>query len=82
MNGLKIMKSIDIPESLQYDMQNNRFLLIDSGYADENRFVVFSAFFKRTFIDSSSIWMVDGTFRSTPSDFYHLLTIHIYNFGK
>lgn len=43
-NGFKPIKGIKIVKELQNDMQNNKFLLFDSAYDDENRFVVFSAF--------------------------------------
>lgn len=80
--GLKIMKFVDIPEILRLDHQKNNFMLFDSGIEDDNRFVIFSSFFKQRFISRSDIWIVDGTFRSCPSDFFQLFTIHIYVFGK
>lgn len=80
--GLSVMKFIDIPEQLRIDHQKNQFLMYDSGYEDENRYVIFSSKFKEKYINQSDIWLIDGTFKSTPSDFYQLVTIHIFILGK
>lgn len=38
--------------------------------------------YKNKFIMVADIWFIDGTFRSTPSDFYQLRTIHMLIFCK
>lgn len=80
--GLKILSFIDIPEILQKDHHGKKFMLYDSGSSDENRVVVFCSEFKKKYIVNSKTWISDGTFRSTPVDFYQMLTIHFLFFGK
>lgn len=72
----------DIPEILQFDSKGNKFLIHDSGMNDKNRIVIFSSSFKRKFIEKSCTFIIDGTFKVTPKDYYQLFIIHIYIFGK
>lgn len=80
--GIEIAGYVDIPMALQKDHQGNNFLIHDSGYDDINRFVIFSSQFKSFFIMNADVWLVDGTFKSVPGDFYQLITVHIFIFGK
>jgi hypothetical protein len=80
--GLDIQKFHYIPDTLRSDHQGNKFFLYDSGYDDQNRFVIRSSEYKKKFIQKADVSIIDGTFRANPSNFFRMLIVHIYIFGK
>lgn len=81
-NGIFVAKFVEIPDQLRKDYQGNDFFIYDSGHEDESRFVIFSSFFKKLFIEKAKVWVIDGTFRTSPSNFYQILTVQFYIFNK
>ena len=55
---------------------------MDSGLNDDKRFVIYMSDFQREWLVRSSVWLVDGTFKSCPPGFYQILAIHGFVFGK
>lgn len=78
----QIKKFNDIPNFLHYDSKGNKFLLHDSGYDDPNRIIIFYSSNKQKYVVKAETWIIDGTFKVSPGDFYQLLTIHIFIFSK
>lgn len=72
----------DIPDNLKYDKKGNIFLRFDSGINDDNRYIIFFAKFKELRLQESKLILIDGTFKSCPSGFYQLVTIHGYILDK
>ena len=56
-------------------LSGNNFLLYDSG-PGINRIVMFSTAENKKILSFSKIWMADGTFKTVPSLFSQLYTIH------
>ena len=54
----------------------------DSGYNDDERFGVFSSNFCLFYLKKASIFMIDGTFKSSPLGFYQLISIHAQMFSE
>jgi hypothetical protein len=72
----------DIPESLKYDKNGNLFLRFDSGMEDENRYIIFYTKFKEEKFKTMDVFIIDGTFKSSPPEFNQLVTIHVHFLDK
>ena len=72
----------DIPEILRNTLNGKKFMQFDSGVCDPERFVIFYSEESYCFIKYAKIWLVDGTFKSCPSSFQQLYTIHGFLYGK
>jgi len=70
----------DIPNSLQFTLNNRKFLQHDSGLSDKSRSIIFYNEEFIEYIKSVHVWVVDGTFKSAPNEFYQLLTFSGYIF--
>jgi hypothetical protein len=65
-----------IPEKLQKTLTGERFLLFDSG-KHEDRIIIFASAHSLNQLIIHRSWYMDGTFRSCPSLFGQVFTIHI-----
>lgn len=72
----------DIPESLKRDLRGDLFLRFDSGSNDPNRIVIFCSEYKIKHFKKTTLFVIDGTFKSSPQGFYQMLVLHGYLFGK
>lgn len=72
----------DIPPELQLTLNKQKFLQYDSGITCPKRFLVFlSEEFKELIKDNQSI-IIDGTFKSSPAEYYQIITLQFFIFGK
>lgn len=69
-------EDIDLPQSFTI-LHNENFLLFDSG-PTADRIMVFSTHENLRFLGTCEIWMVDGTFKSSPTLFDQIFIIHGY----
>lgn len=72
----------DIPKLLSFDHQGNKFLRFDSGVNSKSRIIIFASSYKEKYIAKSKVWLVDGTFKTSPHNFYQLLIMHGVVFGR
>ena len=75
-------KQKDIPEELFKNQRGEVFLRYDSGCDAKERYVIFMSDLQKEEIKNCKVFLIDGTFRSVPSCFYQLITIHGDFFGK
>jgi hypothetical protein len=68
----------ELPLNLRHTIQGDEFFSYDSGFGLNNRFVVFYSDFSVDVLRKANCWVVDGTFRMCPDNFYQLFTIHAY----
>ena len=67
---------LEIPEMFKFTNKGERFLLFDSGAVSGYRVIIFGTNANVELLNSSNIWIADGTFKAAPSLFYHLYVIH------
>ena len=72
----------DIPECFRKNLRNEKFFEYDSGVNDSKRFVIYQSDFQLNFLKKSSIWIIDGTFKTVPKEFTQMISIHSIIFGK
>ena len=63
-------------------MDNEAFILADSGEGDINRIIIYCTPSMLSLLSKSNTWFVDGTFTVCPSLFYQLYTINVMFHGK
>jgi hypothetical protein len=80
LKQFKINKT-DIPSFLKNNLRGERFLYFDSG-VEEDRFLIFMSDFSSAQLCRSRVWLCDGTFFASPSEFTQLITIHGFLYGK
>ena len=68
--------SIVIPESLRYTFTGDNFILHDSGISDEDRVIIFGTNESLTWLRDNRHWLADGTFKTAPSVFLQIFTVH------
>ncbi|XP_069058743.1 uncharacterized protein [Pleurodeles waltl] len=66
---------INIPPKLTVTFSNEPFLMYDNENP-QKRILIFSTKHNLVILESSPVWMMDGTFKSTPHPFTHIYTIH------
>lgn len=66
-----------IPEIYKFTNKNELFLSYDSGN-NENRILIFTTISNLNLLQESDNWLGDGTFKTVPSIFSQLYTIHSY----
>lgn len=69
-------ESLIIPESLCSTFTGDNFILYDSGLGDENRVIIFGTKESLTWLKDNRHWLADGTFKTAPSIFFQIFTIH------
>ncbi|KAI0989484.1 hypothetical protein GJ496_007858 [Pomphorhynchus laevis] len=72
----------DIPLELQTTLNGFRFLQYDSGLTSGSRTVIFYSEEFLSYIKNLKVIIVDGTFKSSPQQFYQLVTIQGYLYGR
>ncbi|KAF7694710.1 hypothetical protein CDIK_2008 [Cucumispora dikerogammari] len=75
----------DIPSSLRMNHRNKEFMRYDSHDHNDTqgkRFVIFFSDIQHKFLKKNDTWCIDGTFKTVPSHFYQLVTIHGDVLGK
>jgi hypothetical protein len=71
-----------LPKNFKWTYTKEKFIQSDCGYNNEDRVVVFTTSNSLNIFERSKIWLADGTFRSAPSGFLHVYTIHGMYFEK
>ncbi|XP_071747499.1 uncharacterized protein [Lepeophtheirus salmonis] len=71
-------KEIVFPEIMKSTPTGDKFLIYDSGYGDEERFLIFATYRNLQILEKSINWFCDSTFQMIPTIFYQLFTIHAY----
>lgn len=72
----KHRRDLVIPRDLLHTKKGDDFILYDSGKGHEERMVILGTLTNLSILKRCKLWMVDGTFKSTPVLFYQLYTIH------
>lgn len=68
---------LKIPGELCLTVSKEPFLMYDNGNA-QKRILIFSTPRNLHRLENSDVWMMDGTFKSTPTPFTQIYTIHGY----
>ncbi len=72
-----VLSELIIFEPYNMTLNNEQFLLYDSGVDDNNRILLFSTKNNLKILASEqSHWFIDGTFKSSPHLFTQILSIH------
>ena len=66
-----IDRHFDIPEEFK------TFLQKDSGKDDSKRILMFGVTTMNNLLNFSKTWLIDGTFKLSPANFFQIYTIHI-----
>src|SRR5436190_16314831 len=69
------LEDLIIPEDLQKTLDGLNFLIKDSTLGN-NRTLLFTTVNNIKYLENSSIWIMDGTFKTVPTIFKQLYTIH------
>lgn len=77
-----VLENNDIPEELKKTVSGNNFLLYDDGAQDPNRILIFGNEENLAYLKSAEIWICDGTFYSSPPEFFQIYVIFCSVFGK
>ena len=75
------LASLVIPENMQKTLDGSNFLIKDSTIGD-NRILIFTTIANINHLNQSSIWIMDGTFKTVPTIFKQLYTIQGYVGGS
>ena len=71
------LDALQIPEAYTRTNKGEPFLLYDSGSVAENsRIIIFGTQCNVETLNTSSVWLADGTFKVAPKLFYQLYVIH------
>lgn len=71
----KTIVDIEVPLELQNTLTGELFLVKDSTL-EEERLLIFTTKTNVEKLSQASIWIMDGTFKTVPTIFYQLYTIH------
>lgn len=77
----RTLAELTIPENYTLTLDNEQFLMHDSGKDDEDRFLIFSTQKNLQLLAQSKRWYSDGTFKTVPEVFFQLYTIHAEVYG-
>ena len=69
------LEEINIPNFLQLTLNGNSFLVKDF-VVGEDRILLFTTQENIQYLSQAEYWMMDGTFKTVPTIFYQLYTIH------
>ncbi|KAK4881108.1 hypothetical protein RN001_004427 [Aquatica leii] len=69
------ISDIELPEEYKKTEKGNNFLEFDWGN-DDDRFLIFGTELNLQLLTNSRHWFMDGTFRTVPSLFYQLYSVH------
>lgn len=62
----------DIPENIKYSFTNEKFLKFDSGFSDEEIFLIFTTDTNLLHLKNSQNWYLNRTFWSYQRFFFQL----------
>lgn len=62
--------------------RGDKFSFFNSGFASSLRIVISTTESNMTHLNNSNLWIVDGTFKVVPKDFYQSFIIYGKIFGK
>ena len=71
----RTLTEIEVPLALQKTLNGELFLVKDSTVGDD-RLLVFTTKSNMARLAQASLWIMDGTFKTVPTIFYQLYTIH------
>ncbi|CAG8855267.1 31189_t:CDS:2, partial [Gigaspora margarita] len=74
-NALRNLDDIDIPNSLCLTLNGENFLVRDS-IIGEDRIILFTTKANIQHLSRALYWIMDGTFKTVPTIFHQLYTIH------
>ncbi|KAF7685977.1 hypothetical protein CDIK_3274 [Cucumispora dikerogammari] len=75
------IETSDIPAFLKNTLIGENFYRFDEG-TNEKRFIVFMSTSSERDLERSKVWLIDGTFYSTPRAFFQLITVHGFLYEK
>ena len=81
-NNIYIDTDVDLSESNITTDRGEAFCVYDSGNKSESRIIIFTTETNVTHLKNSYVWLLDGTFKVVPKEFYQLYIIHGKIFGK
>ena len=70
------LKDIALPQELSVTLRGEQFLAFDSGSDDPRRFFIFTTEQNLDLLEGYQNWHADGTFKSCPTLFYQIFTLH------
>ena len=69
------MEDLIIPEDLTRTLDGSDFLIRDSNIG-QDRILLFTTIANIRYLEQSAFWIMDGTFKTVPTIFRQLYTIH------
>ncbi|KFD50538.1 hypothetical protein M513_08606 [Trichuris suis] len=72
---LKALSDVHVPETLRKTLNGEQFLVKDA-VVGEDRILLFTTTANIHKLSGAPMWLMDGTFRTTPNVFYQMYTIH------
>ena len=72
----------EVPDTFKYLQGGHLFLQCDTGSDDEKRILIFASDEGLQQLENASVLGMDGTFKSSPSIWYQLFTIHAFINGR
>lgn len=81
-NSFLLNAENDIPPSLRVSLNGSNFLQYDSGSGSRSRFIIFFNEDFRIYLQNIKTFIIDGTFKSSPREFYQILTLQGFLFGR
>ena len=76
------LNNLEIPQVYRETNKGESFLLYDSGSVTKNtRILIFGTKNNVEVMNTSSIWLADGTFKCAPNIFYQLYVVHALSGG-
>ena len=71
------LENLIIPENMKKTLDNSDFLIKDSTI-NNNRTLIFTTIANINQLEQSTLWLMDGIFKTVPNIFRQLYTIHGY----
>ncbi|XP_077293964.1 uncharacterized protein LOC143916644 [Arctopsyche grandis] len=72
----RTVSDINVLPAYRVTLKGDEFLIIDVTSADNTRILVFSTSTNIRHLSEGEFWIMDGTFKTVPTLFYQLYTIH------
>lgn len=73
---------IVIPDNLRTTFSGSNFIFFDSGEEDIDRIIILASEENISYLNTSKLWCIDGTFDISPSLFRQLFTINVLLSGR
>jgi hypothetical protein len=75
------LQDVDIPINLRTTMNGDQFLAKEIE-SDNEKIMIFCTHSNLTYLENADYWLMDGTFKTVPTLFHQLYTIHVPVGGK